>query len=300
MGRRVLVTGATGLIGQHLPALLGNAGYDVLVATRRPQSPDDVAMDILDGLSVSRVLANEKPTYLIHLAWHDGTNDRWGGMENIDWIAATTHLMKAFSENGGERAVAVGSCAEYDWSYEVLREDTPLRPESLYGKSKASTGAHLMDTATDHGLSLAWARPFFCFGPHEPRGRLIGDLIYGLASGNRVACSDGLQVRDYLHTGDIARALICVLGSNFDGAINIGAGQGTRVRDIIDTMAEIFGRPDLIDIGAKERPLNDPPRLVADTAKLRALGFEPKFDLTTGLMDCASRSAPQAALTQIA
>ncbi len=198
-------------------------------------------------------------------------------------------LVRDFAATGGKRVVAAGSCAEYDWSYEVLREDTPLNASSPYGRAKARTGQLLCETMPEQGLSLAWARIFFCYGPGEPRGRLVGDLVRAVTNGEPVDCTDGLQVRDYMHTADVANALVTVLMSDLIGPVNIASGKGTAVGDIIDQLGQLSGQAELFRIGARARPADDPPRLVGDASKLKSLGFLPEFDLARGLRDCLKR-----------
>ena len=181
----VLVTGATGLIGRQLPAPLSALGFKV-IATSRRGGGDLVAMDCLDPSSVGAVMERLRPSHLIHLAWHDGAKDRWSSSANLDWVGASLALLSAFARSGGRRAVMVGSCAEYDWSQAAsgpLREDAALRPATLYGAAKVATGTAALAGAGALGVSLAWARPFFCYGPGEPEGRLFGDLIKGIAAG---------------------------------------------------------------------------------------------------------------------
>lgn len=292
MNARVLLTGATGLIGPHAAEALAGAGYDVVTVGRKaPAGPHPhLRADLLDVAERRAAVREAGASHLLHLAWQ-GEGDRWNGAANLDWAAATIGLVREFAEQGGTRAVCAGSCAEYDWAEPLLSETSPLAPRTLYGKAKAATGALLTGAAPALGLSLAWARIFFCYGPGEPRGRLLGDLVHGLRRGERVACTDGRQERDFLHTADVGRALAAVLLSPLDGAVNIGSGRATPVRQLIETAAGLIGRPDLIDLGARPRPPEDPDRLVADTARLAATGFAPRFDLRAGLADCIARMA---------
>ncbi|MCB2117112.1 MAG: NAD(P)-dependent oxidoreductase [Rhodobacteraceae bacterium] len=273
---RVLLTGATGLIGRHLAAPLEAAGYAVHAVSRR--SGDDILADP-EGL-----VARAGASHLLHLAWHDGP-DRWSAPANLDWVAASLRLLRAFAASGGRRAVLVGSCAEYDWTGDGhLSEDMAPRPATLYGAAKAATGMAAMAGAGPLGLSLAWARVFFVYGPGEPEGRLFGDLIKGLARGEAVACTDGLQRRDFLHSADVAGALAALLASDVTGAVNIGSGQAVPVRDMIETIARQMGRPDLVRLGARKRPAGDPDLIEADARRLLAdVGFRPRYDTHSGI-----------------
>ena len=289
MKKRVLITGGTGLIGRRTVLALKQAGYYVIALSRAAaQDGADLTIqcDLLDDRSTTHAIAQAEATHLVHLAWHDAPQGRWTAAENVDWAAASLHLVRQFAAYGGRHMVGAGSCAEYDWSYEVLTETTPLNPSTLYGKAKAATGTLLTQAATDLGLTVAWARIFFCYGPGEPRGRLLGDLIHGLRIGETVACTDGLQRRDFLHTDDIAAALVHLLSQGAEGPFNVASGSAIQVRELIETTAELAGRPDLIELGARARPADDPPILRANVERLAAIGFRPQIELEDGLADC--------------
>ena len=291
MTKRVLVTGATGLIGAMAVRTLAARGYHVIAACCSG-TVDGAALvihaDLLNDQDMDRLVKDANASHLVHLAWHGGA-DRWNSPVNLEWARATARLVREFDNNGGQRVVCAGSCAEYDWSEPVLSEDTALNPRTLYGQAKAKTGELLCGEAKDTGLSLAWARIFFCYGPGEPKGRLLGDLLNGLAQGQVVPCTDGQQERDFLHTADIASALVSVLESDLQGPVNIGSGQATPVAEIIRIAAKKMGRPELIKLGAIPRGADDPAQLVADVSVLESTGFRPDFTLETGIQDCIDR-----------
>ncbi|MEZ5779733.1 MAG: NAD(P)-dependent oxidoreductase [Paracoccaceae bacterium] len=276
---RVLLTGATGLIGRAMRAPLEAQGFDVVALSR---GGGDVSGNLLDD--PRRIVREARADHLVHLAWHDDPVERWSAPANLDWVGASLGLMRAFAEAGGKRAVMVGSCAEYDWSAGRMSETTPLKPSTLYGAAKAATGIAAMAGAGRLGLSLAWARVFFVYGPGEPEGRLLGDLVRGLAGAREVACTDGLQRRDFLHTDDVAAALAALLASPVEGAVNIGSGQAVEVRDMIDRVARLLGRSELVRLGARARPETDPPLIEAVVGRLRdEVGFRPSHDLGSGI-----------------
>jgi len=282
MSGRVLLTGATGLIGRHSIAPLQARGYDVVPASRSGGG-GGLALDLLDPAACRRSVAETRADTLLHLAWADGP-DRWTTPANLDWVAATLVLLRAFADAGGKRAVLVGSCAEYDWSQPVLSETTPLIPATLYGVAKARLGQLAMAAAPALNLSLAWARPFFTYGPNEPKGRLFGDLIRGFTAGQPVECSDGEQRRDFLHVDDLAGGLAALLDSPVTGAVNIASGVAVPVKDMILTLARQMGRSELVRLGARPRPANDPACLQADVTRLRdEVGFVPRHDMQSGI-----------------
>lgn len=277
---RVLVTGATGLIGRALVAQLTGNGHDVIALSRSGMPVGEatgLACDLTNADATDRLLAEARATVLIHLAWLGGA-DRWHGAAGLDWVRHSLRLVQQFAAHGGRRVVGVGSCAEYDWSKPTLSESTPLRPATVYGATKAATGLALCAAAPALGVSLAWARVFFVFGPGEPRGRLFGDLIQGLSAGEVVECTDGAQMRDFLYVDDLARGLANLTASDVTGPINLGHGTPLAVADLIMELARQIGAEHLVRLGARARPVGDPALLAADVTRSRSeLGFHPSL-----------------------
>lgn len=282
MTRRVIVTGANGLIGRSTVRALKARGYEAIkLVHRRGVDEEGINVDLLDGPARRKVLDDLGAEGLIHLAWYTGES-RWQSPQNALWAQASLDLAADFKAAGGWRAVFAGSCAEYDWRQPVLTETSPIRPASPYGEAKAFAANQLL-TNEANGLSLVWGRIFFCYGPGEPEGRLMGDLIRGLRAGEIIDCTDGLQIRDFLHIDDVSAALVHLLDSGMTGAVNIASGEDTQVRDLIMETAKAVGRPDLICLGARARPPADPLRLVGDVSRLKSSGFQPKFNLASGI-----------------
>ena len=166
--------------------------------------------------------------------------------------------------------------------------------KSKPGAAKAATGLAAMGLAPALGLSLVWARPFFLYGPGEPPGRLFGDIIKGVSAGQPVACTDGLQRRDFLHAADVAGALAHLLASDATGAVNLGSGRAIEVRQMIGELARQMGREDLIRLGARPRPADDPALIEAGITRLAATGFRPHHDLQSGISAVLTAEKAQA------
>ena len=284
---RVLVTGATGFIGRSAVAVLAERGWEVHAVARSlgiPQCGHFYSVDLMDPGAVRSLLREVAPSHLLHLAWYAEPGKFWTAAENLDWVAASLFLYRAFLEAGGQRAVFAGSCAEYDWSYSELDEArTPVNPRTLYGRAKNALRELVESYAQSIGAELAWGRIFFLYGPGEAPNRLVSDLIRALAEGRPASCTHGRQQRDFMHVSDVARAFATVLKSRFCGPINIASGVCRPIADAIEIVGRLLGRPELIRLGAREAQPDEPSRLTADVKLLSGLGFRPVFDLETGL-----------------
>jgi nucleoside-diphosphate-sugar epimerase len=290
--KRVLVTGGTGFIGREALPFLLERGYEVHVAARST-APDrrgsavavrfhrsDLLRDDIEAL-----LEEIQPTHLLHLAWYAEHGAFWSALENLDWVAASLRLARAFAARGGERAVFAGSCAEYDWSFHTLDETrTPLDPATVYGVAKVST-YRLLAAATERlRISLAWGRVFFPYGPHDQAGKLLSAVIDKVSSGEIVACSEGKQSRAFIYVEDVGRAFVELLDSRVEGAVNIATDQVYTVREVVAHAAGLCGGESLVQFGTRPAQPNEPPFMCAFVRRLyEEVGFAPRFDLARGL-----------------
>lgn len=288
--RRVLITGASGFVGVHAVAALQAHGFEVHAVARRhgPDAKGGIHWYVADLLApgeAERVARQIGATHLLHLAWNAVPGRFWTAPDNLDWVAASLGLYRGFIAGGGQRAVNVGTCAEYDWSHNLLDErDTPCAPRTLYGTTKNALHDMLRNAARQDGISFAWARLFFLFGPFERPGRLVPDVIRALLADCPAPCGEGLVERDFMHVADVANALAALLTSTVTGPVNIASGTCVPLREVLRLIAEQIGRPDLIRLGARPSPPCDPPRLAAATEILKnEVGFTPRYNLADGL-----------------
>ncbi len=132
------------------------------------------------------------------------------------------------------------------------------------------------------GLSSAWGRIFFVYGPYEHPSRLVPSVIRALRQGVPARCTAGTQLRDFLHVRDVAAAFVALLDSTIEGPVNIGSGQPVEIRRLIYAIADTLGRRDLVELGAA-LPASDPLAVIADVARLHDdLGWSPEYDLGLG------------------
>ena len=282
-GARVMVTGASGLIGRHACRELTARGYEVIAVSRRGPH----GCDLLSATGREKLIATHRPEYLLHLAWVTAHGRFWSDPVNMDWLAASADLIARFHEAGGRRVVVSGTCAEYDWTQDCakpLREDAPVAPATLYGTAKDALRRVLAAYGRETGLSWGWGRVFFLFGPGEDENRLIPAIARALAAGQPARLGSGRPVRDFWDARNVGAALAALLDSDVCGPVNISSGQGHSIADIARFMARLAGREDLLALGALPDRPGEPSCLLGDNRRLREeVGFIPPVGLEEGL-----------------
>lgn len=264
----VLLTGATGFVGQHLLAQLSATGRRVRAVVRGDLS-------VLPGTDTGHVeifqsddLFGESDARLreicdgcdsvIHAAWIAEPGKYLTSPLNLACLDGTVRLAEAFAKVGGRRFVGIGTCFEYDLRAKVLSIDTPLAPDTLYAACKTSTFHVLSALLPSLDVSFAWCRLFYLFGQGEREQRLVPYLRTQLADGQRAELTSGRQIRDFMDVADAARAIIDVTYSPESGPVNICSGIPTTVRQLAESIADEYGRRDLLDFGKREDSLTDP------------------------------------------
>jgi nucleoside-diphosphate-sugar epimerase len=288
--KKVLLTGATGFIGRHCIKTLVEKGFEVHATHSKspPTHQSDIIwhqIDLFDSGQVAKLLSQLQPSHLLHLAWYVVPGKLATSIDNFFWVQSSLELVRRFAENGGQRIVISGSGYEYDWNYGYCSElVTPLVPNTLYGICKNSLCALVEAYCNKMGLSSAWGRVFFLYGPYEHPNRLVPAVIRPLLQGESARCSHGNQIRDYLHVQDVADGLVALLDSEVSGAVNIASGKPIALKEIVNSIAQKLHGEELVLLGAIPSNPNDTPLVVANINRLvNEVGWQQKYSLDRGL-----------------
>jgi nucleoside-diphosphate-sugar epimerase len=298
----VLVTGAGGFIGRwSVPPLLA-AGFEVHAVAGRGAGralPEQLTgaivhnADLLDAATVEALIDRVRPSHLLHFAWIAKPGIYWTSPENYQWVDAGVHLLQRFAAAGGRRAVMAGTAAEYDWSRVSVCDErasplagVPGAPITPYAECKVAMQRAMVRVAAEHGLSTAWGRIFFQFGPDEDAHRLVSSVIVNLLRGREAPCSHGRQIRSFLHVADVGAAFAALLQSAVEGPVNVGSESPLALADLLQRIGLQIGRPELVKLGARDAPPGEPPLLIPDVGRLQGeVGWRPRFGLENGLAD---------------
>ena len=288
--KKLLITGATGFIGRHVLATAVYKGYDVYAVTSGEPLPvtNDVkwvSLDLFDYEQIKQKISEIRPSHLLHFAWYAEPGKYWTSIENAKWVQTSLQLLMLFQTHGGQRAVLAGSCAEYDWNYGYCSESvTPVVPNTMYGVCKNSLQQIVTQFSIQTGLSSAWGRIFFLYGPHENPKRLVPSVIRSLLQGNEALCSHGEQIRDFMHVQDVAEAFVALLDSDVQGPVNIATGNPVRIKNVVSMIAAKMKAEHLVRFGAIPTSPDDPPLLVADVRRIKnEVKWSPNLGLDQGI-----------------
>lgn len=290
----VAVTGASGFVGRAILEALKQRGARIL-ALGGPAAASDVEgiewapVDLLEPRAACAIFARYRPRTLIHAAWarSEGAG-LWHLQANCAWRDASAALFRDFWETTGGHVVACGTCAEYNPpdDGDCVEDTTPIAPTSIYGQAKAELADRATEDAQKFGGSIAWSRLFYLYGKHESSVRLVSSVIDRLLSGEVAETSGGRAVRDFGYSRDIGEALVSLAYSGAPGTFNVATGCGVSIASLVQQIGADLGLSDRLAIGALPDRPDEPARIVADIARLRATtGWSPAYSLQQGLRE---------------
>lgn len=296
-----VVTGGRGFVGHHLTAHLHSLGEDVAVLDRNGAD----AVDIVDADAVRRWIGTVSPDVVYHLAALSHVGASWNDEEIVQRVnvGGTANVLSACSAAGVARIVVVGSAEEYgriDAPALPVRETTPLRPVSPYGRSKVAAEELALAAQRDGSIDVICVRPFNHVGPGQSPNFLVPGLAQRIAVAERagtdhIAVGNLDSVRDYTDVRDVVRAYRLLAARGQPGQVyNVCSGNGVTVADIARGLLALARRPLRLAVDPElVRPV-DVPVLVGDATRLRdATGWTPQIPLERTLADAldAARAA---------
>jgi len=298
---KALVTGATGFVGPYLLRHLRACGDEVIGA-----GDAESGFDVVDRDGVLDAFTTYRPDVVYHLAarshvgasWHDPIATLRVNVEG------TANVLDAAVAAGVRRVLVVGSAEEYGRvdEQQPLTEDTPARPLSPYGASKAAAALLALQAQLAGRVETVRVRPFSHTGPGQSAAFVVPAVAARVAAAER----DGLDeirlgartpVRDFSDVRDVVAAYALLLERGARGeTYNICSGRGRSIRDVLDALvARSSAKPAVeVDPERYRRLSEERNALVGDAARIRALGWAPAhaFDDTLDALFASYRAAP--------
>ncbi|CAL9440313.1 UDP-glucose 4-epimerase [Streptomyces sp. enrichment culture] len=304
-----MITGGAGFIGAHVVRAMTEGGqkvvvYDDLSTGSRDRVPAGVPLvvgSVLDGPRLEAALREHGVTGVVHIAAKKQVGESverplYYYRENVTGLQT---LLEAMQAAGVDRMVFSSSAAVYGMpDVDLVTEETDCRPMSPYGETKL-VGEWLINAASRaYGIRSASLRYFNVAGAATPEMsdsgvfNLIPMVFERLEAGEAprifgddYATPDGTCVRDYIHVEDIASAHLAAAVRLQEApagtalTVNIGRGEGSSVREMVDRILKITGKQDVAPVVTERRP-GDPARVVASADRARTeLGWSARFGL---------------------
>ncbi len=250
-GKKVLVTGGTGMIGRQVVGLLAGAGALVTSVSLDNLNVSDKAEHVFGDLTsfdFCKEITRGKD-YAFHVAGVKGsvevTRNRPASFF-VPLLMMNTNVLEACRLNGVAKVVYTSSIGAYA-SAEVFREDENLagEPMDTYpGWAKRMAEMQIQTYRVQYNLNnFAVVRPCNVYGPGDnfdpENAMVIPSLMQRIFRGEDpvVVWGDGSAVRDFAYSRDVAEGVILALyyGTG-PGFVNLGSGSGYTIKELVETL----------------------------------------------------------------
>ena len=270
---KVLVTGSEGFLGRHICAALKERGHEVVGLDSAPTA--EVVADI------TKVLPMMGLDGIIHLAAVASPNICTANPElafSVN-VLGTHQVLRLALRSGAKKFVFSSTAHVYDIPPRYLPTDEvhPLRLNNVYTTTKILGEQLCQLFYENHGLSYTTLRLFNVYGPGQKAGYFIPDMIEK-ARGREITLNSSNTTKDFVYVDDVARAFCAAVETPYVGAINIGSGIETQLRDIADVIAAAAGTT------ANGWNTSNATRMQANRQRAKqVLDWEPTVSLEEGL-----------------
>ena len=276
---QVVVTGGAGFIGSHVVDALVARGDEVAVVDnlatgKRENVPERATLyerDIREPLA--DLFDEVRPEAVFHLAAQADVRvsvERPAYDAEVN-VLGTLNVLEAARPHGAQVVFSSTGGAIYGECEEPARESAPREPISPYGTAKLAGEEYLKTYNRLYGTAHVSLRYGNVYGPRQdPHGEagVVAIFLGALAEGRQARIfGDGLQTRDYVYVGDVARATVSALGQR-GGIFNVGTGRETSVVELYDRCRRVAG--------SDAEAVHDEPRL----GELRRSSLDPELAST--------------------
>lgn len=275
---KILVTGATGFIGNHVIRALIKRDIQVIASSRNKNKAKTMdwfsAVDYrpLDTTALSKApyQALGSPDRMIHLAW--------GGLPNYKDNFHLTHNLPAninflarMIDGGLKHLLVAGTCFEYGMQEGELSENMKTKPDNPYGQAKDALRKELEKTTKETGVIFQWARLFYMFGPGQGAASLFSLLQESINNKEETFnMSGGEQIRDFLPVETVAENLVRIaLQNDIIGIINVCSGRNATIMELVKEYLKENNAKIKLNPGYYPYPDYEPFRFWGNTNKLK-------------------------------
>jgi GDP-L-fucose synthase len=288
---RIIVTGASGVIGKALTQRLQESGADVHIIGGRKDC------DLEDPASTNAFFQKVQPELVYHLAgavFGVGGNTAFPGDAFRRNTLINVNVVEATRLAGARKIVAMGSAAIYaDGLQQPMRaidalKGEPHASEYAYAFAKRGLLVQLESYQKQFGLNYAYAISTNLYGPHDRFNADYGHVIPSLITKFEQArldktpvnvWGDGSPTRDFLYGADAAKGLTLMMEKG-EGRYNLASGTSRSIKHLVEGLSKLY--PDVEYAFDPTKPLGQLTRSY-DVEAIQNLGFTCDYNLEAGL-----------------
>jgi len=242
---KLLITGASGFIGQPLVKKLIEEGHSILALSRSADlqhvsNNTDKIIYFKSSLELeNRALERIKdfePDILIHLAWEKIPDFSFEtSFENLqNHIIFFRHI---FTVTSLKKFIVTGSCWEYNKKMGVCTESDICFSVNFFTWAKNSLRDFLQFECLQKNINFIWPRIFYVYGPEQRIGSLIPSVIESIRNGLIPELKTPSNANDFIYVDDVAEGLLqFAINDISSGIYNLGSGKSMPVIDIVSSI----------------------------------------------------------------
>jgi nucleoside-diphosphate-sugar epimerase len=277
---KVLVTGATGFIGNYVVFELLNKNLDVITTGIEPKNK--IRKKWLEDVTYTQADLNEsredwftffgEPDMIIHLSWQGLPN--YKELFHLEKnLPNNYYFIKNMVASGCKKVVVIGTCFEYGMQSGPLKEDLETKPDNPYALAKDTLRKYLEQLQTYVDFNLKWIRLFYMYGKGQNPNSILSQLEVALEKGEKVFdMSGGEQLRDYLPVEKVAENIVKIsLQDKINGIINCCSGQPISIRNLVENYLKQNNKSIELNLGHYPYPDYEPMAFWGDAARLNLI-----------------------------
>ena len=280
--KKILVTGATGFIGNYVAADLLDRGFSVIASSANEEKARQatwfsrsvfVPFDFRSfEPAVNYFDFFHRPDRMIHLAW-EGLPNYKSSFHIEENLPRHKDLLGNLIKNGLSDLTITGTCLEYGMQEGRLREDMPALPSNPYARAKNELRKFLEDLQQQHPFLFKWVRLFYLYGKGQNPNSLVSQLEKAISNGDKVFnMSGGEQVRDYLPVEQAAEYVVKIaLQDKVNGVINCCSGEPVSVKDFVKKYLDKINKDISLNLGHYPYTDYEPMQFWGDNNKLKSI-----------------------------